>query len=163
MKKILPLCLIVLAACAKDFTYQNTTWGMSEKAVKSARGTDYEHTMINGLKATVKYGYTRRGLEKVTVVFDPVVVEKDKYVDYFHQIKALLTDKYRAPELEAADYVAKAESYRISAAPDYQSRSVFRTEMVQITLSCGGACDGTSTDNSITLLYEPPSTRSDAL
>lgn len=92
-----------------------------------------------------------------------MAVEKPKYIDYFRQVKALLTEKYRAPELEAADFVAKAETYRISAAPDYQSKSVFRTDNANITLSCGGVCDGSSAENSITILYEPPSARTDAL
>jgi hypothetical protein len=161
--RILLLLAVGLGACAKDFAYQNTNWGMNEKSVRSARGSEYESTFINGQKAAVSYSYGPKGLRGVRVVFEPVHMEKEKYIDLYHQVKALLTEKYRAPELEAADFVAKAEKHRISAEKDYESASVFRAGFLQATLTCPGNCDGTSPADSITLLYEPPGSRTDAL
>jgi hypothetical protein len=161
--RIALLLALALGACAKDFAYQNTSWGMTEKSVRSARGSEYESTFINGHKATVSYAYGPKGLRGVRVVFEPVRMDKEKYIDLYHQVKALLTEKYRAPDLEAADFVAKADKYRISAEKDFETASVFRSGIVQVTLTCPGNCDGTSAADSITLLYEPPGSRTDAL
>jgi len=123
---------------------------MNQKALKTARPDTVaagdrlwlEHTMINGLKAASPTAWSK-GLQDVTVLFDPVAVPKEQYIDTYHQVKALLSEKYGAPEAQATDLVVRSQKYIITQAPDYQSKSIFRTTLALIELTCEGLCDGT--------------------
>ena len=97
-------CLLAaaLCACAKNYAYQNTSWGMTDKAVAKARPTSepmkaaapgqqfrFEHLEIGGQKATAAYRITSAGLADVAVAFDPVKLGKDEYIDFYRRIKQL--------------------------------------------------------------------------
>jgi hypothetical protein len=169
------IALACLVGCARHYVYQNTDWGMSEKEFRAARPASaalpsaagerlwLEHTTINGLKSRVTYRLGPKGLQDVTVVFDPVQVEKAQYIDYYHQVKALLSDKYGAPEVESADLAVRSQKYRMVQAPDYQSKCIFRTPFALIQLVCGGNCDGSSAGDAITITYEAPRARTEGL
>ena len=164
------LALACLAGCAEPTVYQNTSWGMNAKALRAARPASVaagdrlwlEHATINGLKAAVTYRLGAKGLQDVTIVFDPVTVAKDQYIDTYHQVKALLSDKYGAPEAEATDLAVRSQKYRITQPPDYQSKSIFRAPLALIQLTCEGGCDGTS-GNSIMITYGTPRTPTEGL
>ncbi|MCX5796922.1 MAG: hypothetical protein NTY77_15610 [Elusimicrobia bacterium] len=164
------LALAALAGCAGPTVYQNTSWGMNEKAFKIARPAAtaagdrqwLEDTTINGLKAAVTYRMGAKGLHDVTVLFDPVQVAKDQYIDTYHQVKALLSDKYGAPEAQATDLVVRSQKYIITQAPDYQSKSIFRTRLALIELTCEGACDGTP-GNGVMITYGEPKAPTEGL
>jgi len=157
------LALAGLAACAGPMAYQNTNWGMNEKALLAARPASVaagdrrwlEHSTINGLKAAVTYRLGAQGLQDVSIVFDPVQVPQEQYIDTYHQVKVLLSEKYSAPEAEATDLVVRSQKVRIPQGLDYQSKCVFRTPLALIQLTCAGACDG-SPGNGIMISYEPP-------
>jgi hypothetical protein len=169
--------LTSLVGCVHHYVYQNTTWGMSERALKSARPASQaaaaapgeklwsEHTVIDALKlkVTVTYKLGAKGLKNVTVVFDPVQVDKPLYIDYYHQVKALLSEKYGPPEAESADLAVRSQKYRITATPDYQTKCVFRTPDELIELTCGGECDGSAAANAITISYDTPQARTEGL
>jgi len=164
------LALVGLAGCAGPAVYLNTSWGMNEKALKAARPDSVaagdklwlEHATINGLKAAVTYRLGAKGLQDVTVVFDPVQVAKEQYIDTYHQVKALLSEKYGAPEAESTDLVVRSQKYRITQAPDYQSKSLFRTPLALIQLTCEGSCDGTA-GNSVMITYGAPRASTEGL
>ncbi|MDD5630067.1 MAG: hypothetical protein PHU21_13445 [Elusimicrobia bacterium] len=157
------LVLAALCACAGPAVYQNTSWGMNEKAFRAARPEAaaagdrqwLEHATINGLKASVAYRMGARGLEDVTVVFDPAALPKDQYIDAYRQVKALLSEKYGAPEAQATDLVVRSQKYITTQAPDYQTPSLFRTPAALIRLTCEGLCDGTP-GNGIRIAYGRP-------
>ena len=148
---------------------------MSEKSFKAARPFSEaspapsgdqlwsEPAMINALKTTVTYRLGPKGLQGVTIVFDPAPVEKTLYIDYYRQVKALLSEKYGAPEVAPADLAVRSQKYRITEAPDYQTKCVFRTPIARIQLACGGNCDGSSNGDAITISYEPPRSRTEGL
>ena len=152
-----------LIGCAEPTVYQNTSWGLNEKALRTARPASaaagdklwLEHVTINALNAAATYRLGPKGLQDVTIAFDPVRVTKDQYIDTYHQVKALLSDKYGAPEAEATDLVVRSQKYRITQAPDYQSQVIFRTPLALIQLTCAGNCDGT-TGNNILITYGMP-------
>jgi hypothetical protein len=157
------LALVFFAACASDHFYLNTDWGMSEKSLRAARPGSaaagerlrVEHAAINGHKAEVTYRLGAKGLQSVTIVLDPVPMTKDQYIDVYHQVRALLSEKYGAPGEEAADLAVRSQKIRIPQVPDYQSQCLFRTPLALIELSCAGACDGT-VDNGVIITYEAP-------
>lgn len=165
------MALIFLAGCGKHYVYQNTSWGMPEKAFKAARPAAAaagerlwtEPAVINELKATVTYRLGPRGLESVRVVFDPVQVDKAQYIDYFLQIKALLAEKYGAPEMEASDLAVMSQKYVSTRPQDYQTKNVFRAPEALVELTCGGGCDGAAADGSIAISYGPVRSRTDGL
>jgi hypothetical protein len=164
------LTLASLAGCAGPASYLNTSWGMKEKALRAARPDTVaagehrwlEQTSINGHQAAVTYRLGARGLREVTVVFEPVVVSSDQYIEIYHQVKALLSEKYGAPEADAADLIARSQKIRSTRTPDYQSPCLFRMPLALIQLTCPGACDG-SAGNSITISYEPPRAATEGL
>ena len=175
MKLIVLVALAGLAGCAKDFAYQNTSWGMSDKAVKKARPLSepmaatsgeafrFEHTTINGQKTTVAYRFTASGLAGVTIVFDPIKIEKAQYLDAYRQVKELLSEKYGTPDVDAASMAAISKKYHIAESADYQSDCVWRTPKSLIKLTCGGDCDASSGANVITISYQPPVSRTEGL
>lgn len=169
------LAAAALAGCGKHYVYQNTAWGMDEKEFKTARPASRvlpggsgdrfwsEPAVIDSLKTTATYRIGPDGLESVTVVFEPVQVGKEAYLDHYRQVKALLSEKYGAPEVEAAELAVRAQRLRTVQAPEHQTRSVFRSSQARIELTCGGECDGTSVGNSIMITYEKPRPRTAGL
>ncbi len=169
------LAAAALSGCSAHYVYQNTAWGMTEKAFMAARPASRvlpggsgdrfwsEPTVIDSLKATATYRIGARGLQSVTVLFDPVQVGKERYLDHYRQVKALLSEKYGAPEVEAVELALRAEKLRSFQVPEHQTRSVFRSAFARIELTCGGECDGTSMGNSIMITSEMPRPRTEGL
>jgi hypothetical protein len=166
MSRLLPwaaLVLTSLAACAGPKVYQNTSWGMNEKAFKEARPAAVpasdtrwiEQATINNLKAVVTYRMGRKGLKEVTVLFDPVPMTKDQYIDAYRQVRALLSEKYGFPEAQATDLVLRSQKYISTQEPDYKGKSIFRIPFALIELTCEGLCDGTA-GNGIRIVYGAP-------
>jgi hypothetical protein len=168
--------LACLSGCAQNNAYLDTHWGMSERALKKTRqigapATEsagnrfwFEHAVIAELKATVTYRTSAAGLQSVTIVFDPVKVDKAQYIDHYHKIQELLSEKYGSPEVDSASVTAMAENKTaFKQTPDYQSKCVYRTQLSKIQLTCGGDCDGSSSGNAITISYERPSSPTEGL
>ncbi|MBI5240984.1 MAG: hypothetical protein HY926_10970 [Elusimicrobia bacterium] len=169
------LALTALTGCAKHYVYQNTAWDMDEKKFTIARplsrvlpggsGDRFwsEPTVIDSLKATATYRLGPEGLQSVTVVFEPVQTGKELYLDHYRRVKVLLSEKYGAPEVEGADLAVRVQKLRSFQVPEHQTRSVFRSPLARIELTCGGECDGTSVGNSIMITYEKPRPRTEGL
>jgi hypothetical protein len=169
------LAAAALAGCGKHYVYQNTAWGMNEKEFTAARPASRvlpggsgdrfwsEPAVIDSLKATATYRLGSGGLQSVAVVFEPVRVDKELYLDHYRQIKALLSEKYGAPVVEAAELAVRAQKLRSFQVPEHQTRSLFRSAHARIELTCGGECDGTSVGNSIMITYEQPRPRTEGL
>jgi hypothetical protein len=179
-KKILAAAVLAcLGACApfrQNDSYLNTRWGMSERALKKARPLSdtptessgnrfwFEHATIAELKATVAYQMGPHGLQSVTIVFDPIKVDKAQYIDHYHKIQELLNEKYGSPEVDSASVTAMAENKTaFKQTPDYQSKCVYRTQLATIKLTCGGDCDGSSNGNAVTISYEKLSSPTEGL
>lgn len=172
-------CLLAAAAlcsCAKNYAYQNTSWGMTDKAVAKARPAStpmqaaaagqrlrFERVEIGGQKATVAYRIAPTGLADVTVAFDPVKIAKDEYIDFYRKIKQLLSEKYGSPEVDSEVMAAESKKYIIPEKADYHGKIIWNASPLAIELSCGGDCDGSSAANSVMIFYGPPVSRTAGL